>query len=147
MSVVVDLGCYDDTDAFSSINELIEAFQPEKLIGFDVRSDDRDYKLGETIVQERRGAAWIYDGLAECVLDGTGTHLGPGTLVPCVDFSHWIKTFGPVAAVKMDIEGAEYGVLEKMHDEETDSLVGLLIIEWHGEKIGGLRCPTVPWWN
>ncbi len=148
MSIVVDLGCYDPTDEFSSISELIEAFHPETLCGFDVLSRDEEFVTGDTSVQIRQAAAWTEDGTVAVNFDGTGTRVGgSGSRVSSIDFSRWLEEHGPVAAVKMDIEGSEYQVLPKMHQDGTDALVGLLIIEWHGEKVRGLRCPTVPWWN
>ncbi len=148
MSAVVDLGCYDDTDAFSSIAELAEAFHPRHLFGWDIRSETRTYEIGDTEVSEHGAAAWTYDGEVGCVFDGTGTCLGSEEKVPCFDFSAWLKDQGHVDAVKMDIEGSEYQLLEKMHADGTDELVGLLIIEWHrDEKVSGLRCPVIPWWN
>ncbi len=54
--------------------------------------------------------------------------------VPCVDFSAWLgRTFGPRDCVwlKMDIEGAEYEVLEKMLADGTIDRVDKAFVEFH----------------
>lgn len=60
--------------------------------------------------------------------------------VPAIDFSWWLDTLlddlkeNPKIIVKMDIEGAEYDVLEKMIFDETITCVNKLFVEWHQVK-------------
>jgi len=99
-------------------------------------------------------AAWIYDGTIN--LYGSGAHeastIVPGKVevngwpqidyqkpvfVPCFDVSQWLlRSFTPQdhVTVKMDIEGAEYAVLEKMLADGSISLVTELICEWHQDR-------------
>ena len=59
--------------------------------------------------------------------------------VRCIDFSMWIKkTFEKEDYIflKLDIEGAEYEVLEKMMKDGTLSYIDKLIISFHYNKIG-----------
>jgi len=54
--------------------------------------------------------------------------------VRCIDFSRWIRrnfTRQDHIVVKMDIEGAEYPVLEKMVAEGSIDYVAELIVEFH----------------
>jgi FkbM family methyltransferase len=59
--------------------------------------------------------------------------------VPCVDFSGWLQALWqrhsngapPHIVVKMDIEGAEYAVLDKMLRDGTAALVSDLVVEFH----------------
>ena len=56
--------------------------------------------------------------------------------VESIDFSKWLSnTFRPddYLVIKMDIEGAEYDVLEKMIDKGTIDFVNELIVEFHNE--------------
>ena len=51
-----------------------------------------------------------------------------------IDFSAWVKnhcTAEDTVIVKLDIEGAEYNVLEKMILDNTIDLVDHFYIEWH----------------
>jgi hypothetical protein len=58
--------------------------------------------------------------------------------------------------VKLDVEGAEFPILERLHEDGTDALVAELLVEWHDEKmadfaerkaalLSSLRCPIGPW--
>lgn len=54
--------------------------------------------------------------------------------VLCIDFSQFVKdNFSPedVIIVKMDIEGAEYNVLEKMIRDDTLKMIDFIAVEWH----------------
>jgi FkbM family methyltransferase len=54
--------------------------------------------------------------------------------VECLDFSRWLReNFTPVdhIVVKMDIEGAEYAVLEKMVADGAIDYVNELLVEFH----------------
>ena len=58
-------------------------------------------------------------------------------MVPCIDFSQWLAkelTWEDYIVVKMDIEGAEYAVLEKALAEKTIALIDELVVEWHYKK-------------
>jgi FkbM family methyltransferase len=64
--------------------------------------------------------------------------------VPATDFSRWLKEMiarhtepdgsKPFVAVKMDIEGAEYAVLEKLVHDGTITLVSELMVEFHTQQ-------------
>lgn len=58
--------------------------------------------------------------------------------VQCIDFSEYIKqNINPTDYVicKMDIEGAEYEVLQKMIKDETINIIKELYIEWHSHLL------------
>jgi FkbM family methyltransferase len=68
--------------------------------------------------------------------------------VDCVDFSSWLTEIykrhsddgsKPYIAVKMDIEGAEYDVLQRMLDENTIDHVNHLSIEFHARLFPGQK--------
>lgn len=59
--------------------------------------------------------------------------------VPCIDFSKWIKTNlnkSDYIFLKMDIEGAEYEVLDRMIETGAINYLDDLDIEFHWHKIG-----------
>ena len=101
-------------------------------------------------------AAYIYDGKIEMNMDrnhgGFGSSIikekndrTPGQLdrknpdlVDCINFSQWIKNnFNEkdYILVKMDIEGSEYDILEKMIEDDTIKYINKLYIEWHNKKL------------
>lgn len=58
--------------------------------------------------------------------------------IETIDLADFIELLeGEVALVKMDIEGAEIEVLEKLIHQETYKKVGLLLVETHENKIPG----------
>lgn len=95
-------------------------------------------------------AAWTEDGTMPFYLDpgdGDGSSLlrdkTSGALdrdhpieVATVDLSGWIAAAGSDVILKLDIEGAEYDVLDKMLADDTWRHVRELLIEWHWAKVG-----------
>ena len=58
--------------------------------------------------------------------------------VECIDFSYWLKNNfnnNDHIIVKMDIEGAEYDIIEKMLNDNTFEYINQLYIEWHNKKL------------
>jgi FkbM family methyltransferase len=64
--------------------------------------------------------------------------------VPAIDFSRWLKEMiarhteadgsKPFVVVKMDIEGAEYAVLEELVRDGTITLISDLMVEFHTQQ-------------
>ena len=102
-------------------------------------------------VQVIEKIAWLYDGTIKLAVhpntisssllpekvDYTANNL---VEYPCIDFSEWIKQFkGEKVILKINIEGGEFELLEKMIADKTISVVTNLYIEWHNEKLGDTR--------
>lgn len=98
-------------------------------------------------------AVWTEDGAGSFYLDpidGDGSSLfrdkRTGSIdrdrpiqIATVDLSAWIlRTIpeGDSIILKLDVEGAEYDVLDKMLSDGTDRYVRELLIEWHWAKVG-----------
>jgi len=59
-------------------------------------------------------------------------------MVGCIDFSKWCKnniSESDYVICKMNIEGAEYQILQKMIEDETIGLIDYWYIDWHWNKI------------
>jgi FkbM family methyltransferase len=66
----------------------------------------------------------------------SGTHFKTQTTVNCLDFSKFIAdnfTKEDNIIVKMDIEGSEYDVLEKMIADGTIEYLNHISVEWHSK--------------
>lgn len=150
--IVVDLGCAT-VGGVDSLATLADEYRPDRIYGFDPSPHwDIDVECVNGVpVTLSRTAAWVYDGKVSYHDDSNCSYVGgPGDLVPCFDFSAWLREHGP-AVVKVDIEGGEYPLLEQLLCDGTDSLVQELLVEWHGDgdRVGllsRLRCPVREWW-
>lgn len=100
-------------------------------------------------------AVWIYDGEIDFFVDTGRKYRYEGSTiisskksrtlnkkepikVGCIDFSKWVKgvfSKDDYIILKMDIEGAEYEVLNKMIKDGTIEYINDLYIEWHWHKI------------
>lgn len=173
--IVVDLGCFPHHDHIS-IERLVELYRPDVLYGFDPWPElvEGETYVGDTRVMLERKAAWIEDGAIEFAhvrglrgWDSTvmrakdsrneWTKAGRVMRVPCFDLSAWLRTLPERPVVKLDVEGAEFPILEHLHQQGTDALLAELLVEWHDEKMADdlaarraelmsvLRCPVLPW--
>lgn len=55
--------------------------------------------------------------------------------VPCIDFVEWIEkntTENDYIVIKLDIEGNEYSILEKLIKSKCMNQIAKMYIEWHG---------------
>ena len=91
----------------------------------------------------QKGLAPIGQGTSILDLDRwqAGPHIGTfqeQCTVPCIDFAEWIR-FNCDAAdfivCKLDIEGAEYQVLDSMNRLGVLSWIDYLYVEWHAAMI------------
>lgn len=152
MTVVIDIGCARHGNDYS-IERLIEEFHPKHLFGFDphesivdksfvVHSADERGAMYETVVHLRRQAAWLYDGEIGFLSDGLNSCLSDrdDKKVTCFDLARWIyeempatDTDGTISQVvlKMDAEGSEYDLLDRLIELGYDKLIHIAWIEWH----------------
>lgn len=164
MKVVFDIGCHDHNGE-SSIPELIERYNPDLLIGFDPHPDHQEERgLWKSVIRTVRGvvthraAAWIHDGEVNFYEDTTRSHVtntGDKT-VRCIDLCAWIVDawllYGDVI-LKLDCEGSEYELLQAIRDQDLDTKLSLILVEWHPPRPSqkardleaSLRCPVEHW--
>ena len=118
-------------------------------------SDFPRHRLLEMAVHDREAIQDFYldkeDGDGSTLFAGklTRENGGYGTLdkaspvkVKTVDLSAWIlenTSDSDYVILKLDVEGAEYDILEKMIRDGTIERVDHLFIEWHWNKVGVSR--------
>jgi FkbM family methyltransferase len=89
--------------------------------------DEGDTGQGTSVISMDEWNPW---GLA----DGEDSHFKRQEEITCFDFSGFIQetfTKEDNIIIKMDIEGSEYGVLEKMIADGTMEYVNHISVEWH----------------
>ena len=164
---MVDIGCYShpshEGQSQDSITRLIERFQPATVYGFDpypALVEVNEDRAG-VHVQTARKAAWAWDGTIPYVIDKrapltSAVSAGPGDYqVPCFDLGRWMTALPYEAhdvVLKIDAEGAEYVLLERLINLDVDEWLRLLLVEWHGDRAedrarleAALRCPLEVW--
>lgn len=153
--------CYVDCGAYKG--KLIKQFLANKRYGsgFQVYALECSPHLSKIDygkdVKVIRAAAWINDGFLKFYMNTKAPGIEGNSVykdkitgnldknhpvtVPCIDFSAWLKrTFAndDLVIVKMNIEGAEYDVLEKCIADGTIRLIDELHVQWHVQKIPGI---------
>ena len=110
--------------------------------------EDGEIEFFLDMLHEANNPRWPYNfpGQASTISEvkASGGMLGQFTSkskvkVPCFDFSKWIfENFKEEDYIflKMDIEGAEYNVLEEMLKTGAINLINDLDIEFHWHKVG-----------
>lgn len=153
--VFVDLGAHigEVSGSFAAHNPDYEIFCVEPNVDLLPHIHRRALEMGR-IFNVVCGAAWISDGTIDLFSSGApgASTIVPGKVevngwpqinystgqkTPCFDFSRWLmENFGirDEVVVKMDIEGAEYRLLEKMLADRSLLLVKKIIIEWHQDR-------------
>jgi FkbM family methyltransferase len=111
---------------------------------------DKMFQSFDNINEIIKAAAWIGDGEADFAVDTNDLAYGSTLMsskkeiwdkfakqkVETFNFSRWITQFkNDYVIVKCDVEGAEFPILEKMMDEDTDKIMDELWIELHPNKL------------
>ena len=117
------------------------------------QENPRVLELEFSAVSDHDGSVSFYEmGIEDHIMPMQGTTIvegldpdrerGEATEVKTVDFSCWLQNMyvqhsngaEPFIAVKMDIEGAEYDVLERMIETGAINMVDVLAIEYHARR-------------
>lgn len=177
--IFVDLGAYngDSIEYFMKLKNLpvspkdfdIYAFEPNPEYCKKVEALKDKYT---NIKEVNNTCAWVKEGKETFALDITDNPMGstlmssktelwnnsPHIEVDTFDFTDWIKQFkSDYIIVKMDIEGAEFVILQKMVDMGIDIYMDELWVEMHPNKVedytitnaidlkNSLRCDVKDW--
>jgi len=144
--VLIDCGAHNG----NILELLIEKLGPfDRIYAFECNPEFKKYPPNVTYMQ---AAVWTKNGEIDFYLSPLGTK--PSSLlkekttgkldiehpikVRCIDFSQWLKntiTKYDHVTMKMNIEGAEYDVLEKLIKDETIKLIDALYVSFHRSKL------------
>lgn len=150
MKVFIDCGAYDgdSIEQFYNWFKLIDdpteynifAFEPNPTVMAKAKE-----RLTNKKVVFSDNAVWIENGTKEFSVYDVGSTLmkskstwdkGVKIEVDTIDFSEWIKQFeNDYVFVKLDCEGAEFPILEKMIQDDTLKVIDLLAVEFHPNKV------------
>jgi FkbM family methyltransferase len=159
--IFIDCGGHDGC----SIRRFINDFDPKgrfKMVTFEPNELYASCYSGFPRHRLIQAAVHDQDGVQDFFLDredGDGSTLfrnkltrengGYGLLdvehparVQTIDLSAWVgknTTIFDYVILKLDVEGAEYDILEKMIRDRTIRRIRCLFIEWHWERIGVSR--------
>ncbi len=137
-AVVIDVGCARYGGDYS-IERLIHEFQPGVLIGYDPNGTNERYVDDQhgTAVSLFRAAVWTKYGSCDYLTPGLGGYIrgDSGATLMC-DVADVVRDcaslYGGPLVLKLDCEGSEYGILERLIEDGSDRLVDLAWVEWHG---------------
>lgn len=175
--IFIDLGAYngDSIKYFMNLTNLPVAPEQFEIYAFEpnpIFYDDLINLPYNNIMMISPMAAWTEQGILEFAKDTTDTPMGSTVMkskkhlwensehikVTAFDFAEWVEQFeNDYVIVKMDIEGAEFPVLEKLHQTEKDKMIEELWVEMHPNKVkdytttysnelkNKLRCKVKDW--
>lgn len=167
--IVVDVGAmaYDRDE---SIAPLIDRFHPDVMFAFDPHPDFEEGvdHLDGSVVISRRLAAWTFggdvpfavegirSGIPACAREGSASHSDPGEKfgrARSFVLAAFLRTLPPPLVLKLDVEGAEYPLLNQISANHVDERLALVLVEWHSEELAHdlygprpeLQCPVEEW--
>ena len=62
--------------------------------------------------------------------------------ITCFDLAALVISLPKPVVLKLNCEGAEYPLLDKLHDLALDATLERCLVQWHDERRIKLRCPT-----
>lgn len=138
--VVIDVGC-TEWGADTSVDKLVDRFQPRVLFGFDPQGGEGSRRQGYTIdgcrVEIHHVAAWTSAGTIPMwggkLRATTVEHFASGDprMVDAIDLGRFILDLAEPVIVKLDVEGAEYRLLGHLIACDAIRHVERLLVEWH----------------
>ena len=126
-----------------------------KIYAFECNPYLQNFNYGNDVTKIS-SIAWIYDGKLDfyiskkhpSVVQGSSVYKAKRTgnldkehprKISCIDFSKWITDNFQKEdniVLKMNIEGAEYDILEKMIIDRTIEYIDTLFVQFHWQRIG-----------
>ncbi len=144
----------------NSIDKLRKIFGDDFVHIFEPFPDCDEYYEGFKNIQLHKKAIWTYDGEVDFYMKKGIDKIDAGNSlfraiklkkgeddnikirVPCIDFSRWVLELNENSTgmsekeivLKLDIEGSEYAVLDKMMKDDSIKKIDILLVEWHAHR-------------
>ena len=156
--IFVDCGAWKGTSI-----DFFRTYQPDaqefEIFAFECNPLGVHWLKGIKDITRIEAAAWIKDEWRDFYISGYTIDIAQegSTLfsdkstgeidarhplkVEAIDFSRWVgENINPedYAILKMNIEGAEYDVIDKMIADDTLNLFNRIYVQWHNKKIPSL---------
>jgi FkbM family methyltransferase len=124
------IDAYEPNDIYEPLWEAINDFYPEVMfypyaiwtqndyVDFDRRVDK--HAMGSTMMKNKHGYG-----------------MGIETMVRCFDILSILPSNDEKVSLKIDAEGAEYDILERIVKAGKSHQIDRLYVEWHGNKMDG----------
>lgn len=135
--VVVDVGCATH-GADRSIEPLVERFHPQTLLGYDPQVYPCEFDVDGTRVRLYDQAVADTNGRLRFDGQGLGARFVDtgGKYVRCVDVAEVLAPLPTGTVLKLDAEGAEFRILERLISTRVDAGLALVLVEWHCPSCG-----------
>lgn len=150
-SIALDLGAHkgEYTAKLAATGAQVHAFEPEPMLFAALQerfADTSNVILHQAAIAAEAGTMTLHvemregaslPGMSNTLVEGhRSAHGGPSIEVECVDFFAFLDSLGSVPAViKMDIEGAEVPILERLFEEDLLDRIGMLFVETHERQV------------
>lgn len=150
----IDLGANlgQELEVVAPLGAIVHSFEPHPVL-FEVVKEKYGQYPNVTL---HNAAAWVYDGEvplffknskdqqnggASLLAEKSNINKNLSETVPCVDIAKYIKDLNtPIKVLKIDVEGVEYVLLEKLLKEGVLDNVEFIYCEDHTRK-----CTSSEW--
>ena len=148
--IFIDLGANlgQELDVIAPMGVVVHSFEPHSEL-FKIIQKNHGHRDNVTL---HNAAAWIYDGHvafffkkskqdvnggASLIEQKSNINKSSKETVPSINIARYIKELNkPIKVLKIDIEGAEYYLLEKLIEEKALDNIDFIYCEDHNRKCG-----------
>ncbi|CAN5649063.1 hypothetical protein BH10BAC3_BH10BAC3_15000 [soil metagenome] len=159
-SIVIDCGANvgDITNQFAGTGATVHAFEPDplafkilkkrflnlpKIILHNKGVWDKESELSFYTHKDQRAEDIAYTVGSSIMSNKINIDQDKKQTIQVINLSDFIKKLGKVNLIKLDVEGAEIGILFDILKDETYNLFDMMYVETHETKIHGQHAELV----